>query len=145
MSNPVELPEILLDSVRQYRCNRDEDGDEFVYAFDYDETIKVVCSMQSRIGELEKQIVCDRSSGRDWCEDSHMENGNYICKCIDCGEKFIGHKRRVQCKKCAIKAMESNIEELKKENLKYKMENIGLREHVRVARKELSRTIGEEK
>lgn len=38
---------------------------------------------------------------RDWTEDFGHENGNYQCICGDCGETFIGHKRRVTCKKCA--------------------------------------------
>lgn len=39
-------------------------------------------------------------SPRDWTEDAGHENGNYQCKCTDCGEFFIGHKRRVVCKMC---------------------------------------------
>jgi hypothetical protein len=38
---------------------------------------------------------------KDWTEDFDKENGNYQCKCLDCGELFIGHKRRIQCKVCA--------------------------------------------
>lgn len=37
----------------------------------------------------------------NWPEDFSYENGNYKCKCIYCGVIFIGHKRRVVCKKCA--------------------------------------------
>lgn len=38
---------------------------------------------------------------RDWTEDVSHENGNYECKCVHCGQMFIGHKRRVCCKACA--------------------------------------------
>ena len=39
-------------------------------------------------------------SERDWKADAAHENGNYWCKCYQCGESFIGHKRRVMCKLC---------------------------------------------
>lgn len=38
---------------------------------------------------------------KDWPEDFSHENGNYECRCCDCGGLFIGHKRRVVCKECA--------------------------------------------
>jgi len=38
---------------------------------------------------------------RDWPEDFPHENGNYMCRCFDCKEEFIGHKRRVTCWSCA--------------------------------------------
>ena len=37
---------------------------------------------------------------RDWVDDSRHENGRYQCRCIDCNHLFVGHKRRVLCKKC---------------------------------------------
>lgn len=37
---------------------------------------------------------------RDWQEDFAHENGNYQNKCVNCGELFIGHKRRPLCKIC---------------------------------------------
>lgn len=37
----------------------------------------------------------------DWPEDFVHENGNYMRKCIECGNTFSGYKRRVVCKKCA--------------------------------------------
>jgi len=37
---------------------------------------------------------------RDWTEDFAHENGNYQCACVQCGEHFFGHKRRVVCKAC---------------------------------------------
>ena len=55
------------------------------------------------------------SPERDWQEDRRFENGQYFCKCLDCGETFIGHKRRLQCKSCAIKAMSNKILELEEQ------------------------------
>lgn len=37
----------------------------------------------------------------NWVEDFSHENGNYMNNCISCKNEFIGHKRRVVCKKCA--------------------------------------------
>lgn len=44
-------------------------------------------------------------SERNWSEDFSSENGNYSHVCRDCGQSFVGHKRRPpQCKKCAAVA-----------------------------------------
>ena len=40
-------------------------------------------------------------SDRDWKEDFSHENGNYVNKCIECGNRFMGHKRRVICRSCS--------------------------------------------
>lgn len=40
---------------------------------------------------------------RDWVEDFTLENGQYYCQCRDCGNQFIGYKRRIICKVCADK------------------------------------------
>lgn len=40
---------------------------------------------------------------RDWPEDFEHENGNYMCSCGTCKETFMGHKRRITCKKCVLK------------------------------------------
>lgn len=36
----------------------------------------------------------------NWTEDFSHENGNYMNMCIRCDQEFLGHKRRVICKKC---------------------------------------------
>lgn len=41
-----------------------------------------------------------RKSPRNWDEDASHENGNYECICVVCGNRFIGHKRRIVCKIC---------------------------------------------
>lgn len=38
---------------------------------------------------------------RNWTEDASHENGNYECRCVECSQMFIGHKRRVLCKACS--------------------------------------------
>ena len=37
---------------------------------------------------------------RDWEEDFAHENGKYLNNCKQCGEQFMGHKRRIWCKIC---------------------------------------------
>lgn len=39
---------------------------------------------------------------RNWDEDFTHENGDYLCQCVTCGKPFIGHKRRVVCRSCAM-------------------------------------------
>jgi DNA-directed RNA polymerase subunit RPC12/RpoP len=39
---------------------------------------------------------------RNWQEDFSEKNGNYLNKCSECGELFVGNKRRVVCKKCSF-------------------------------------------
>ncbi len=46
----------------------------------------------------------------DYPEDATHENGNYMCVCVECGDNFIGHKRRVICKHCLTIA--KNTEQL---------------------------------
>lgn len=36
----------------------------------------------------------------NYTEDYNHENGNYMNMCIRCDNEFLGHKRRVICKKC---------------------------------------------
>ena len=43
----------------------------------------------------------------DWPEDFPYENGQYYCRCVHCKIQFIGHKRRVVCKNCATKDVET--------------------------------------
>ncbi len=39
---------------------------------------------------------------RSWQEDKDDENGNYEHTCTQCGQVFIGHKRRTGCKICVM-------------------------------------------
>ena len=40
------------------------------------------------------------NSKHDWPDDFKYENGNYENTCGHCGARFIGHKRRVNCRLC---------------------------------------------
>lgn len=51
---------------------------------------KVIIPMQKHLQENEG----------NWIEDFEHENGNYSNICIRCKNEFLGHKRRVVCKKC---------------------------------------------
>jgi hypothetical protein len=46
---------------------------------------------------------------RDWTEDFSHENGNYMCICSICKEKFYGHKRRPYCKLCSKPVSENEL------------------------------------
>jgi hypothetical protein len=54
------------------------------------------------------------NTDRNWKEDFHLENGNYMNKCMCCSEIFLGHKRRVVCRLCAIEKgyIPANIDDL---------------------------------
>jgi len=38
----------------------------------------------------------------DYVEDFPHENGMYMHICVNCKEKFLGHKRRIHCKTCDL-------------------------------------------
>jgi hypothetical protein len=48
------------------------------------------------------------TSELDWPEDFSLENGNYSNRCCECNLFFVGHKRRVACKRCT-KAKEALV------------------------------------
>jgi hypothetical protein len=67
------------------------------------ETICAVCGKP----DTEHVVACEPPSqppadAHDWTEDFAHENGRYQNKCANCGTVFIGHKRRVCCKVCAL-------------------------------------------
>jgi hypothetical protein len=41
-------------------------------------------------------------SERDWTEDFAFENGKYLNTCLECRRHFMGYKRRVICRLCAV-------------------------------------------
>ena len=55
---------------------------------------------QARVAELEAALRAEAQPKRDWTEDAAHENGEYSCLCSTCGNRFVGHKRRVTCKAC---------------------------------------------
>ena len=48
-------------------------------------------------------------SRRDWTSDAVHENGNYVNRCVSCGELFCGHKRRVICHECINGKVVQNV------------------------------------
>lgn len=51
----------------------------------------------------------DGTAAKDWPEDFGDENGCYQCRCVLCGEPFLGYKRRVVCRQCADAALAESI------------------------------------
>lgn len=51
-------------------------------------------------------------SPHDWPGDWSDENGNYLCNCIKCGTVFIGYKRRVTCRQCAMSKLQQLGQEI---------------------------------
>ena len=52
-----------------------------------------------------KKMLAVNAPDNSWTEDFSHENGMYACICIACQEEFMGHKRRVVCKKCHTSAV----------------------------------------
>ena len=52
-----------------------------------------------RVTDIMRPLLADYVG--NWKEDFIHENGNYMNICIRCDEEFLGHKRRVICKKCS--------------------------------------------
>lgn len=59
---------------------------------------------------MNKKILDAMNSSKSYQEDFTHENGQYMRTCIECADIFIGHKRRVICKKCGAK---ENIDKIK--------------------------------
>lgn len=51
--------------------------------------------------EIQKVIGSNIPESKNWTEDYHLENGQYLNTCCHCKSTFIGYKRRVVCKECA--------------------------------------------
>lgn len=48
-----------------------------------------------------KHYIPTEDDPRNWREDFPHENGNYVNRCHDCDNLFLGHKRRITCKLCS--------------------------------------------
>ena len=58
-------------------------------------------SGMKQITEVQALALLDpKPQPGDWAEDAAHENGKYQNRCFSCGNMFVGHKRRVQCKVC---------------------------------------------
>jgi hypothetical protein len=53
-----------------------------------------------KIHPLEAIQKGKEASELDYKEDFSHENGNYFNECTKCKKEFLGHKRRVVCRKC---------------------------------------------
>jgi hypothetical protein len=49
---------------------------------------------------MKNKQIPDPDYKGNWIEDYVHKNGNYINECSNCGNFFLGHKRRVRCKLC---------------------------------------------
>lgn len=54
-------------------------------------------------GQPALNLIELHDSERSFKEDYGHENGQYVCICFMCKQKFMGHKRRVICKSCSPK------------------------------------------
>jgi hypothetical protein len=69
-------------------------------------SLREMIDLQGRLQRLaHAMLVCPRActiceEERNWPEDFSHENGQYYCSCVYCGERFVGHKRRVVCRRC---------------------------------------------
>ena len=94
----VKLRELLDEAVQEIEAWG-------AYASDYFQQKHDLAGTVARFkAALSQQDEPDAPKCRDWTEDSSHENGNYFCRCCQCGEQFVGHKRRFVCKLCDPKA-----------------------------------------
>lgn len=96
-------------------------NNEDIYCFvpcDLETVTRGGCACHNRVSCNENLIdnfqMHVNNQERNWKEDFHLENGNYMNKCMYCSEAFFGHKRRVVCRLCAIEKgfIPSNIYDL---------------------------------
>jgi Zn finger protein HypA/HybF involved in hydrogenase expression len=59
---------------------------------------------------MNKKILDAMNSSKSYQEDFTHENGQYVCKCIECEEIFIGNKHRCICKECATTRSKNTYE-----------------------------------
>lgn len=80
------------------------------------------CEMNNskKVNEVTEKVLF-KAGERDWEED--FPN---FCKCVECGEKFIGHKRRLVCRKYA-KDEEERIDKITSINPISKEEALSVR------------------
>lgn len=69
----MSTPEILIPALRQYRPNIGPD-DEYVAAFDYDETVRVVHRLQQQRDEL----FAENQRLRERLDSDRSVTGNYV-------------------------------------------------------------------
>ena len=75
----------------------------------YQEASTRIAELEAEVARLAEKL---KEPQRDWPEHFHLENGNYQCKCLDCGEFFTAHKRSICCRTCWLNGSEKHINEL---------------------------------
>jgi hypothetical protein len=63
----------------------------------------------------------ERATAHDYPEDYTNENGMYHSSCCVCKAVFLGHKRRVTCRKCAKEGTPEEVEAEAEERKEYKL------------------------
>jgi len=92
---------IRRDSVEKYACVSVDGCDKTKYYWNESCKYYVRCGTWKQITEQQALALLDqKQTAGDWTEDAAHENGKYQNKCFTCGNVFVGHKRRVQCKVC---------------------------------------------
>jgi hypothetical protein len=88
--------------------NTNTDNGEFFLLKSRDTVPLESVSMEKMLGTvellIEKELAFEEAytcPSRNWSEDFDGENGQYMNNCTLCEKSFVGHKRRVVCKKCA--------------------------------------------
>ncbi len=64
------------------------------------EDVAVLSPLKQEQPQHNMRDLLNNSEGRNWAEDYAHENGKYLNRCGECGHDFMGHKRRVRCRKC---------------------------------------------
>jgi hypothetical protein len=91
------------------------------YGFQPDEAVQVISSDGSWRVIRREDMYAAQPEARgvegmvpnmpgNWPEDASHENGDYECACARCGATFYGHKRRVVCKVCAMRAEQRKLQ-----------------------------------
>lgn len=68
----------------------------------------IVKRLEAQRDKLDAAIIAGfnrkhpQSKERHWPEDFPHENGMYECICLHCSHHFLGYKRRMCCKVCAM-------------------------------------------
>lgn len=71
------------------------------YAREYGHAVAAEIADAIRAGRTTPPATgATEGAAHDWPEDAGHENGQYQNKCVECDAEFIGHKRRVVCRKC---------------------------------------------
>lgn len=89
---------VLKKIIAERRATASRGDEAAAYEADWlDVCLPAIRALSPKMAHTEKTM-----GAKDWFEDFDHENGKYVCVCSHCGCEFLGHKRRVCCKKCSI-------------------------------------------